>query len=114
MVAGASETLAAYGVTADLRVGDVGDLRTIDDVGAVVTDPPYGRAASTQREPVEHLYRRFFEAAAGQAARGAAVAVILPAAEHAEAGREFLRLEEVHAQRVHRSLERLFCVFTAR
>ncbi len=47
-------------------------------------------------------------------ARGAAVAVILPAAEHAEAGREFLRLEEVHVQRVHRSLERRFCVFTAR
>ena len=114
MIAGAMETLAAFGVTADLHVGDVALLREVEGVQGVVTDPPYGRAASTQREPVESLYRRFFEAAASHTRRGAVVSVILPAAEHVELGQELLRLEEVHVQRVHRSLERRFCVFSAR
>lgn len=113
MVAGAGETLAAYGVAASLRAGDLSLLAGWEGVQAVATDPPYGRAATTRREPPRDLYRRFFEAAAGHAARGAAVAVILPGPEFIELGERVLRLEESHRLRVHRSLDRHFCVYAS-
>lgn len=112
MVAGAAETLEEFNVKAELSVGDVGLLAHWEGVRAIATDPPYGRAASTQREPLPDLYRRFFAVAAEHARRGAAVAVIVPSSEMVDVGREFLHLEETHVLRVHRSLDRHFCVFS--
>ena len=114
MVVGTTETLAAYRGQAEVSVGDVEGLRDWEDVGGIATDPPYGRAASTQRERLEPLYRRFFDAASVHARGGAAVAVILPSLELVDLGRETLRLEEAHTLRVHKSLDRHFCVFTSR
>lgn len=113
MIAGASEILDAYGVAAELRIGDVALLGEAGAVDAIVTDPPYGRSASTYREPVPDLYRRFF-AATAQLKSGTPVAVILPAEEHVALAEEHLAREQVHRARVHRSLDRHFCVFRVR
>jgi len=46
MVEGAKQNLEAFGLTADIDVGDVKNIADIvDDVDAIVTDPPYGRAS---------------------------------------------------------------------
>jgi len=72
---------------------------------------PYGRAASTKGEPIASLYRRAFAVFRRLLPKGGFAAVVLPSEEAIAIGEEFLRLEEAHALRVHRTLARTFCAF---
>jgi len=66
MIEGAEENLAAQGLAADLRRGDVREAeRMFDrDFDAVVSDLPYGRSSKTEGER-----RQLFETFLGKAAR---------------------------------------------
>ncbi|MCK5397147.1 MAG: RNA methyltransferase, partial [Thermoplasmata archaeon] len=70
---------------------------------------PYGRSASTAREPIESLYKRAFEMSQKILKPGGKLAIILPDEKHTELSS--LELEIIEPVRVHKSLTRYFCVF---
>ena len=112
MVDGTAYVLDHYGLRADTFVADIADVpRHVRTVDGIATDPPYGRAASTKGEPIASLYRRAFAVFRRLLPKGGFAAVVLPSEEAIAIGEEFLRLEEAHALRVHRTLARTFCAF---
>ncbi len=116
MVQGCLSTLADAGpepVDGSVFVADVGDVPGLLPVisGGVVTDLPYGRASTTNREDLMALYRRAFQAMrevlapGGLAVVGLADPSLLVAAT--DAGGTVM---ETHEERVHRSLTRTYAV----
>jgi len=111
MVDGCRRNLEHFGVRAEVRVADVGDVPAMfGKVGAVATAPPYGRAASTKKEDIDLLYRRGIEAASEVLTRGRRAGIVLPR----EVAAEKMDLLELHRQRVHRSLTRHYHIFIRR
>lgn len=114
MVEGTREALAAFDVDATLAEGDVGAVaEDLGRVEAVVTDPPYGRASTTDRESLEGLYERFLAAAADVVAPGGRVVCVLPDPAHADLAPDRLALAGRHAWYVHASLTRHVVAFDA-
>lgn len=112
MASGAGETLARYGIEAEVLVRDAAEaLRSLAPLDAIVTDPPYGRASSTLREEPRKLYGRALAASAEALRPGGRLAIAFPGAEHADLAPPGLVPEERHVQRVHRSLTRHYVVF---
>lgn len=113
MVAGTRATLEHFGVhDAVVEERDVGEApQFAPALDAIVTDPPYGRSATTAREGTEKLYARFFAAAAAALKPGGRVSGAFPSRAAVEAPRAGLALEEAHDVRVHASLTRTFAVW---
>lgn len=110
MVEGCRENLEEFGVEAELKVGDLEE--TIPpDIDCIVTDPPYGRAASTSGEKIEDLYRRLFSASEENLVEGGCLSVIFPEEKYCELGRNYLTLKEHYTTSVHSSLDRQYCVY---
>ncbi len=111
MVNGSILNLEHYGIGGDIRQTDISDWPKIHaPVDAIATDPPYGRSASTAKEPVGSLYRRAFAACRQILAPGGKLAIVLPAEKYTLLAEGFM-LEAMYPVRVHRSLTRYFCVF---
>lgn len=112
MVAGSRKNLTALGVRdAEVREADVSSWSSpAGAVDAIATDPPYGRSASTAKEPIGKLYARAFGACHSALKEGGRLAMVLPDEGHAALAKGF-ELEGMHPVRVHRSLTRYFCVF---
>ncbi len=90
---------------------DVADIEKFGKVDAIVTDPPYGRSASTAKEDVEELYIRAFESFVKVLKPSGRLAIVFPDMEFVKLAEEYLNLLEVHDLFVHGSLTRHFCVF---
>ncbi len=111
MVEGCKRNLEHFNVQAEVQVADIGDIPSIfGKVGAVATDPPYGRAASTKKEDIDLLYSRGIRASAEVLSPGSRAGIVLPR----EVGSEGMELLELHKQRVHRSLTRHYHIFIRR
>jgi len=110
MIEGCRTNLAHFGVKAEaLDRADIGEIPFLfGKVDAVATDPPYGRSASTMKEPAKELHLRALDSINEVLNAGSRAGVVLPWECTAHAA---LDLEERHAQRVHRSLTRHYCVF---
>jgi tRNA (guanine10-N2)-dimethyltransferase len=112
MAEGTRAALSAFDVDGTVLEGDVAEVgEGLATVDAVVTDPPYGRASSTDREALGDLYERFFAAAERGLPTAARLVCVLPdpaAAERAPAG---LTVVERHAWYVHASLTRHVLAF---
>lgn len=112
MVAGTRKTLDRFDVDATLATGDVGEIAEgMDPVDAVVTDPPYGRASTTDREGIDALYQRFLDASAALLSPGDRLVCVVPDPEKADLAPAALALRETHAWYVHASLTRHVLVF---
>ena len=113
MIEGCAENLRHFDVAFErLEVADIGELDEVfGTVDAVATDPPYGRSASTRKEPVASLHERSLGSIAGVLTPGSWAGVVLPKMVGHPAS---LSLEERHSQRVHRSLTREYCLFKRR
>ena len=110
MVEGCRSALEPWGVTANLRVGDVAQaVAAVGPVDAIATDPPYGRATTTKGEALPSLYARFFDAATRVLRPGGFLAVIVPDPSLVAAPPE-LEFVESYALFVHKSLTRHFVV----
>jgi tRNA (guanine10-N2)-dimethyltransferase len=113
MVEKARLNLESYGIRRfRLEVGDACGWRG-KKVDAVVTDPPYGRQASTGRRKLEELYRGAFNAMAEVLKRRKYLCLTSPSELElgemaSEAG---LEEKERYEQKVHRSLIRRIQVF---
>lgn len=112
MVDGTKMNLSHYGILdTDIRKTDISSWAEQNPlVDAIATDPPYGRSASTAKEPIASLYARAFSACHSALKDGGRLAIVLPAESHTSLAGGF-SLESMHAVRVHRSLTRNFCVF---
>jgi tRNA (guanine10-N2)-dimethyltransferase len=112
MVKGANENLSSLNIESELFCADISEVKDrVAEVDAIATDPPYGKAATTNREGVFSLYKRAFEAFSDILKPGSYASVVLPDLELIEMGKEYLTLKESHSMKVHRSLTRHFCVF---
>lgn len=110
MIEGARKNLAHVGARASLAVCDVGSIASVvGPVDGVVTDPPYGRATSTDGEPLGELYARAFAACADVLKRGSMLTLAVPDLSILE-GADGFRTVGTHQLWVHRSLTRNFCV----
>lgn len=110
MIAGARENTEFYGVKAEMHLMDIENIRSIKNISAIATDPPYGRSSRTGKEEINRLYKRAFDAMAETVDKGAFVSIILT--DMAQIGlADGFELIEHHSIRVHRSLKRIFCVF---
>jgi tRNA (guanine10-N2)-dimethyltransferase len=112
MIDGTVQNLKHYGIeNFDMRKMDVSDWPSeISQVDAIATDPPYGRSASTAKEPIESLYKRAFNTCHAILKEDGRLAIALPAEKHVSLAENFI-LEGLYPVRVHRSLTRYFCVF---
>lgn len=108
MVEGVRHVLEEYGVEpVAVEQADAGEADAwAGPVDAVVTDPPYGRAATTDEEERGDLYERFLEAAREALVPGGRLVAAFPGEGDVERVREALEVEEVHVQEVHGSLTR--------
>ncbi len=113
MVAGCRENLKGFDRgDAELFCADISEVGNIvKEVDAIATDPPYGRAATTNREELYSLYTRAFETFAEVLKSGGYVSIALPEEGLMGIGKNFLSLKECYAMKVHRSLTRHFCVY---
>lgn len=113
MIEGCRENLrhfnAGYERLEVLDVEKVAD--TFGQVDAVATDPPYGRSATTRKEPVLGLHERGMKAIAEALAPQGKAGIVLP---YPCQDRRGLELLESHRQRVHRSLDRHYCLLMRR
>ena len=114
MIVGCKENMAHFDATwEDMKRVDVGSISDVfGKVDAVVTDPPYGRSATTNKEPPLDLHERALASMADALKEGGNLAVVFP--EPCLKGRQDLELRETHSQRVHRSLTRHYCIFAKR
>ncbi|MBU4031305.1 MAG: RsmD family RNA methyltransferase [Candidatus Thermoplasmatota archaeon] len=112
MVAGTMQNLEHFGIEGDIRQADVSIWpESHEPVDAIATDPPYGRSASTAKEPIESLYARAFGACHWMLKDGGKLAIALPGEKHITLAKDF-ELEGMYPVRVHKSLTRYFCVFS--
>lgn len=92
-----------------LEVTDVSHIEEIfGKVDAVASDPPYGRSATTKKEPVTDLHTRAIESIARVLRPNSLAGVVFPNVCKSSLGLEAMAH---HMQRVHRSLTRHYCVF---
>lgn len=106
MVSGSKINLDHFGLSADLFHGDVSMAPELGTFDAIVTDPPYGRASSTGKEPIGVLYERAFSTFAEVLRPGGYVSIVLPGSWAVEMGSGYLDLVKCWPVRVHRSLTR--------
>ncbi|MDD4308428.1 MAG: THUMP domain-containing protein [Thermoplasmata archaeon] len=112
MVDGTRLNMSHYGISdAEIRKTDVSSWAEQNPpVDSIATDPPYGRSASTAKEPIGSLYSRAFSACHSALKEGGRLAIVLPSETHVPLACGFT-LDSMHPVRVHRSLTRYFCVF---
>ncbi len=110
MVEGCRKNLREFEVEASLTVGDVAE-NIPDGIDHIVTDPPYGRASSTDKEELSSIYERLFETAQKRLKKGGYLSAIFPEENYVAMGKDHLKLIETYKVRVHRSLDRHFTVF---
>ncbi|MFH0816926.1 MAG: DNA modification methylase [Methanobacteriota archaeon] len=112
MVDGSASNMAHFGLKpARLEKCDVSGITGFfGQVGAVATDPPYGRASSTGKEKPGLLHRRMLLAIRDVLVPGGRAAIVLPDTSVLKHLPDGLRMAESHPLRVHRSLVRHFVV----
>ena len=95
MVRGAEENLSSLNIESELFCADIGEVKDrVTVVDAIATDPPYGKAATTNREDVFSLYKRAFEAFSDILKPGGYACVVLPDLELIDMGKEYLILKD--------------------
>lgn len=112
MVQGAKKNLEHFALDASVYHGDVSKISEyFGTLDAIVTDPPYGRSAFINKENVSDLYDRSFREFKKLVKYGGFISIILPHYDYIKIGSRYFKLIEYHKLKVHRSLNRYFCVF---
>jgi tRNA (guanine10-N2)-dimethyltransferase len=110
MIEGSRANLKQLGLTADLKKLDVAEISKFDKkFDCIVTDPPYGRSSSTNKEPIEELYSRALKSFARNLKEDGRVGIIVPDQKALDFKDDF-RIIRNTPVRAHRSLVRNFIV----
>lgn len=112
MIYGCKETLEFYKLkNYQLFCLDIGDInKKVSSVDAIVTDLPYGKAATTAGEDMDKLYNRAFEVFS-EILKEKKKAVIGLSDKKWLKSQKSLKLLKFHEFRAHKSLTRYFAVF---
>ncbi|MBX8632083.1 MAG: methyltransferase [Thermoplasmata archaeon] len=80
MVEGTERNLREMGIAGkyELHCLDVSRITELGEFDAVITDPPYGRSSTTNREDLSSLYRRTVEAARAVLVDGGMLGMVVP------------------------------------
>ena len=114
MIVGSRMNLERLGQKAKLKQLDVGEISKFGvKFDAIVTDPPYGRSSSTNKEPISTLYSRALDSFAENLVEGGRVGIIVPDKNAISPGKEFKVVRET-SLRAHRSLVRNFIILERR
>ncbi len=113
MIKGCRETLDFFKIKDyQLFVSDIGEIDNfVENVERVVTDMPYGKAATTKGEDRLILYDRAFKKISKILKVNGVAVVGVPDKKIVEVGKKYLNFEKMFSFRVHRSLTRYFLVF---
>ncbi len=107
MVEGGNRNLRHFGFPPNIVQGDFADLTSIDDLSAIVTDPPYGRGSKIFSQSRETLYQRLFSLIS----RAKVPAVFcIPSISLLDTASEYIDLKVVASIRVHSSLTRYIAI----
>jgi tRNA (guanine10-N2)-dimethyltransferase len=109
MIEGCGQNIRHFGLKVErLEIMDIGDVADrFGDLDGVVTDPPYGRATSTNKEALGSLYGRALPSMRDALKVGGGMGIVFPRDVPFPEG---LTLEQQHSQRVHKSLTRHYSV----
>ncbi|MDP8011881.1 MAG: DNA methyltransferase [Thermoplasmata archaeon] len=108
MVNGCKINLDHYGIDANIYLGDFSIIKNFQGIDAIVTDPPYGRGSTTNKENVKKLYERMFKIFREVLKKNGYVSTILPSLEYKKIAEEYFKIVEINEMKVHRSLTRYF------
>jgi tRNA (guanine10-N2)-dimethyltransferase len=116
MVNGSQDNLEWAGLSNfSIFQSDVGELEKVvqepGQVDAIVTEPPYGRAASTGGESLQELFERSFSSFHTILPKGKYLIISIPGKEFIDMATEYFEIHELFSMRIHRSLVKHFCVF---
>jgi tRNA (guanine10-N2)-dimethyltransferase len=110
MIEGSRRNLKQLGLAADLRKLDISEISRFDKkFDCIVTDPPYGRSSSTNKEPIEELYSRALKSFARNLVEDGRVGIIVPDPKALNFEDDFRAIRSTSV-RAHRSLVRNFIV----
>jgi tRNA (guanine10-N2)-dimethyltransferase len=113
MVEGCKKTLHYYGIQPlEIFQADVGEIRKIGKVDAVVSDFPYGRSTRINRD-LKNLYARAFENINTVLKKNKLAVIGLPSRDAVEIAKPYLETLHIYPVWVHKSLTRYFTVFRA-
>lgn len=110
IVEGCRKNLEYYGIKNYVMCNEDSTTLDIEGVDAVVSDLPYGRSTYIGGD-MEELYDAAFARISSWLGQDSFAVLGLPDKNFVEMGEKYLRLEEVHVMRVHKSLTRYFCVY---
>jgi len=114
MIEGSEVNLGNLKLSVHLEQMDVGKMGDFGEkFDCIVTDPPYGRSASTRREPIEQLYSRALVAFSENLVVNGRVGIVIPEIDTLDYEQDFKLLRKTSI-RVHRSLTRNFVVLELR
>ncbi len=110
MIDGTRTNLKELGLAANLKKLDVAEISKFNKkFDCIVTDPPYGRSSSTNREPIEELYSRALKSFARNLVDSGRVGIIVPDLKALDFEDDFKIIRSTSV-RAHRSLVRNFVV----
>ncbi len=112
MVIGSKINLDHYGINAKVYKGDFSIIKKFENVDAIVTDPPYGRGSTTNREDLKKLYERMFKVFREVIKKNGFFSTILPSEEYVKIAEEYFNIVEINEMKVHRSLTRYFTLLS--
>jgi tRNA (guanine10-N2)-dimethyltransferase len=112
MIKGCKKTLDFFKIKDyHLFVSDIGEIDNfVENIDCIVTDMPYGKAATTKGEDRLILYKRAFKKISKVLKTNGVAVVGVPDKKIVDVGRKYLNFEKMFSFRVHRSLTRYFLV----
>ena len=116
MVKGCQDNLKWAGLSNfSIFQSDVGELENAiqkpGQIDAIVTEPPYGRAATTGGETIQDLYQRAFIRFHAILKPGKFLIISVPGKVFIEVAEKYFKVVDVYSMRIHKSLVKHFCVF---
>ena len=113
MINGTKENLSFYGITdAQLFQSDIGDILTTitKPIDAVITDAPYGKSTTTNKEKLDQLYKRTLPTLSQLLKPDGTIVIGLPKEHYKPIFTEYFQLKHIITIPVHRSLTRYFYI----
>ena len=81
MVDASLKNLNYFGLRGEVLEGDISKIKNLQKIGAVVTDPPYGRSSSLKGEPINKLMKRTMENVKEKLEIGKRLVIVVPKKE---------------------------------
>ena len=113
MIEGTIKNLESYSIkNYNIFRSDIGDIQQYIDepINAIVTDAPYGKSTTTNKESIYSLYLRTFESISSILQKDGYLVIGLPDLIYRSLYEDYFQLSSIIKIPVHRSLTRYFLI----